>query len=168
MQYTYRKAIRLEIESYGVVNFSVGQSSAWMTSLNTTFTPPDDQHVLNTISKFLDSIQILPLENLAIHQDICNNVEKEFEEFRKGIRAMVNMDGIRWDKVISNDKVMTWTSETRTEEDCLPPQHRLQIPGQYPDDAVLSNDARQMRVTIVYEPRYTIAYRAIPEQGNSI
>ena len=156
MQDTYRKAIRLEIESYGVVNFSVGQSSAWMTSLNTTFTPPDDQHTLNTISKFLDSIQILPLENLAVHQDICNNVEKEFEEFRKGIRAMVNMDGIRWDKVISNDTVMTWTSETRTEEDCLP------------HDAVLSNDARQMWVTIVYEPRYTIAYRALPEQGNSI
>ena len=168
MQDTYRKAIRLVIESYGVVNFSVGQSSAWMTSLNTTFTPPDDQHALNTVSKFLDSIQILPLENLAIHQDICNNVEKEFEEFRKGIRAMVNMDGIRWDKVISNDTVMTWTSETRTsatncsgdllrrEEDCLP------------HVTVLSNDARQMRVTIVYEPRYTIAYRALPEQGNSI
>ena len=58
MQDTYRKAIRLVIESYGVVNFSVGQSSAWMTSLNTTFTPPDDQHALNTISKFLDSIQM--------------------------------------------------------------------------------------------------------------
>lgn len=52
MQDTYRKAIRLEIESYGVVNFSVGQSSAWMTSLNTTFTPPDDQHALNTISNY--------------------------------------------------------------------------------------------------------------------
>ena len=156
MQDTYRKAIRLEIESYGVVNFSVGQSSAWMTSLNTTFTPPDDQHALNTISKFLDSIQILPLENLAIHQDICNNVEKEFEAFRKGIRAMVEMDNIHWDKVISTGSTIVWESETRTTKD-------------FPDDGPgTNNNEYKMRVTIHFVQRYTVQYKALPPLGNSI
>ena len=156
MQDTYRKAIRLEIESYGVVNFSVGQSSAWMTELNTVFSPPNDQYALNTISRFLDNIQITPLENLATHEETCNAVEKEFEAFRKGIRAMVEMDNIHWDKVISTGSTIVWESETRTTKD-------------FPDDDTGTNNiGYKMRVTIHFVPRYTVQYKALPPLGNSI
>ena len=156
MQDTYRKAIRLEIESYGVVNFSVGQSSAWMTELNTVFSPPNDQYAIKTISRFLDNIQITPLENLATHEETCNAVEKEFEAFRKGIRAMVEMDNIHWDKVISTGSTIVWESETRTTKD-------------FPDDGPgTNNNEYKMRVTIHFVQRYTVQYKALPPLGNSI
>lgn len=156
MQETYYKAIHLGIESTGVVNFSVGQSSAWMTELNAVFTPPNDQYAIKTISKFLDNIQIMPLENLATHEETCNTVEKEFDEFRKGIRAMVDMENIRWDKVISTGSTMIWESETRTTEDIA-------------DDASgTNNNEYKMRVTVYFEPRYTVQYKALPSLGNSI
>ena len=156
MQDTYRKAIRLEIESYGVVNFSVGQSSAWMTELNTFFSPPNDQYAIKTISRFLDNIQITPLENLATHEETCNAVEKEFEAFRKGIRVMVEMDNIHWDKVISTGSTIVWESETRTTKD-------------FPDDDTgTNNNEYKMRVTIHFVQRYTVQYKALPPLGNSI
>ena len=156
MQETYYKAIDLSIESAGVVNFSVGQSSAWMTELNTVFSPPNDQYAIKTISRFLDNIQITPLENLATHEETCNAVEKEFEAFRKGIRAMVEMDNIHWDKVISTGSTIVWESETRTTKD-------------FPDDDTgTNNNEYKMRVTIRFEPRYTVQYKALPPLGNSI